>query len=112
MRHYQPCGAQYSELEDRKRQLMGDRPRLLSLSLLASVLTLALAGCKGFIVNPTLTSLTVTPATPSITAGNTQQMVATGTYNDGSTKTVTRSVTWASSDTSSLTLAAPDWSTA
>ena len=44
-----------------------------------TVLTSALAGCKGFILNPTLTSIVVSPATPSITARNTQQMVATGT---------------------------------
>jgi uncharacterized protein YjdB len=88
----------HTELENTKRQAKGIWPGWLLPSLLAFVLTLA--GCKGFIVNPTLTSITATPTTPSITAGNTQQMVATGTYNDSSTKTVTSSVTWASSDTS------------
>ena len=35
-------------------------------------------------VNPTLTSIAVTPASPTIAAGANQQMTATGTYSDGS----------------------------
>ncbi len=72
-------------------------------AVLASMV-LVMPACKGFIVNPTLTSIEVTPATPSITSGSTQQMVATGTYNDGSTKTLTSSATWTSSETSVATV--------
>jgi hypothetical protein len=44
-----------------------------------------------------LISLVVTPANPSIAAGNTQQFTATGTYSNGSTQNLTASVTWSSS---------------
>jgi uncharacterized protein YjdB len=56
------------------------------------------AGCTGFFVNPTLTSIDVRPTTPTIKEGNTRQMSATGTYDDGSTKDITGSVDWTSSD--------------
>ena len=45
----------------------------------------------------TLTSLAVTPATPSIVVTATQQFTATGTYSDNSTKDLTSTVTWTSS---------------
>ncbi len=45
-----------------------------------------------------LTSLDVTPKTPSIAAGRTQQFAATGTYSDGTMQTLTATVSW-SSDT-------------
>jgi hypothetical protein len=47
---------------------------------------------------PTLNSIAVTPATPTIQAGATQQFTATGTYSDNSTQDVTSQVTWASSN--------------
>ena len=66
--------------------------------LLATLVGLLLvAGCADFWVNPALTAITVTPITPSITVGSTVQMIATGTYSDGSTSTVGAS--WASSGT-------------
>ncbi|MHB8482750.1 MAG: Ig-like domain-containing protein [Nitrospiria bacterium] len=46
-----------------------------------------------------LTSITVTPTSASILVGSTQQFSATGTYTDGSTKDLTTSVNWVSSDT-------------
>ena len=51
-----------------------------------------------------LTSIAVTPASPSITVGATQQFKATGTYSDGSIKDLTSFVTWSSSNTSSVTI--------
>lgn len=55
----------------------------------AALAALALAAsCRGFFVKPTLTSLAVGPASPSIQTGstnNTAQMFAVGTFNDGST---------------------------
>src|SRR5271169_581151 len=58
---------------------------------LAALTMLALAvSCTGFFVNPTLTSISVGPVTPTIetgTTGNTVQMTAFGTNNDGSTNT-------------------------
>ena len=47
---------------------------------------------------PTLQSISVTPANPSIAKGTTEQFKATGTFSDQSTQDITTSATW-SSDT-------------
>jgi sugar lactone lactonase YvrE len=44
----------------------------------------------------TLTSIAITPASATIDVGATTNFVATGTYSDSSTKTITGNVTWAS----------------
>jgi len=54
----------------------------------------------------TLRSIAVTPASPSIAAGNTQQFTATGTYSDNSTNNITSTVTWKSSSTAFATIGA------
>jgi hypothetical protein len=51
-------------------------------------------GCNGFFVDPTLTTITITPITPSVPVAQTVQMTATGTYDDGSVKNITGSVSW------------------
>lgn len=66
--------------------------------LLASFLFLFAVGCNGFFVNPTLTSVTVGPSA-TIDQNGTVQMSAVGTYNDGSTSTLS-DVFWSSSETS------------
>jgi uncharacterized protein YjdB len=53
---------------------------------------------------PTLSSVAVTPANPSIQNGTTQQFTATGTYSDNSTKNITSTVNWTSSSTSIATI--------
>ena len=78
-------------------RLIGSFAALISLALAAS--------CRGFFVKPTLSSLSVGPATPSIQTGNTNntvQMSAIGTYNDGSTGHP--SVTWSITPTSTATI--------
>jgi uncharacterized protein YjdB len=65
----------------------------------AAILTVNAAGA-------TLQSIAVTPAPSSIVAGNTQQFTATGTYSDNSTKNITTSVTWKSSNTAFATIGA------
>jgi len=58
------------------------------------LLTLALAlGCNGLFVDPVLTGVTVGPAV-TIQTGNTVQMSAVGTYDDGSHKTLSSDVFW------------------
>jgi trimeric autotransporter adhesin len=70
--------------------------QLQLLAALAILFLLAFAiGCTGFFVNPTLTGVTVGP-TATIQQGKTVQMTATGTFNDGSTKTITSGVFWSS----------------
>jgi hypothetical protein len=49
---------------------------------------LACSACNGFFVDPTLTSIALTPAGVTILVGNTTQYQAVGTYNDGSTKSL------------------------
>src|SRR5206468_3033740 len=56
-------------------------------------------GSTSLTVGPAaLVSIAVTPANPSIAKGTTQQFAATGTYSDGSTQSLTSSVTWVSSN--------------
>jgi Big-like domain-containing protein len=71
--------------------------RILATFAALSLLALA-AGCRGFFVNPTLTSITVAPTSASIIQGGSQQINATGTFNDGSTKDLTGSATWTTSE--------------
>ena len=76
-----------------------------STAALATLTLLAfMVGCKGFFVNPTLTSLAIGPSNPTITKTQTQQMAATGTYDDGSTKDLTGRVTWTTSDSDCATI--------
>ena len=68
-------------------------------------------GCGGSSSNsgggnttPTLVGISVTPATPSITNGATQQFTATGSYSDGTTKNLTSTANWLSSVTTVATI--------
>lgn len=71
----------------------------LLLSAFTVLLSLTGAGCRGFFVNPKLTGLTVTPASLNLQIGASQQLVATGNYDDGSTKSLNgSSTTWSSAD--------------
>jgi uncharacterized repeat protein (TIGR03803 family) len=51
------------------------------------------------VTSATLVSLAVTPGSASQMTGSTQQFIATGTYTDNSTQTLTTTVAWTSSDT-------------
>ncbi len=53
-----------------------------------------------------LVSIAVTPASPSIAKGTTQQFAATGKYSDGSTQNLTSSTTWVSSNAAVATISA------
>ena len=75
----------------------------LSLSVLS---VSGIAGCKGFFIGPTLSTVTLAPSTPSIAVGKTQQMTATGTYDNSTTQTITDSASWASSDVAIATVSA------
>jgi trimeric autotransporter adhesin len=78
----------------------------------AALAMLALAvSCTGFFQNPTLSTITIDPPTPTISQGATQQMTATGTFQDGTTSTLTggtscsgSTVCWSSSDTTVVTI--------
>ncbi len=53
---------------------------------------------------PTLQSIAVTPANPTVPINSTQQFTATGTFSDQSTKDLTATATWASSNTDAATI--------
>lgn len=73
--------------------------KLRLLPIVAGFLGLALTtGCKGFFVNAPNT-VTVSPNSPSLTsAGQTQSFKALATFSDNTTKDVTSSATWSTSD--------------
>ncbi len=76
--------------------------------------TTTISAASGSITNSTvltvtgtavvLTSIAITPANPSVAAGQTQQFTATGTYSDGSTQNLTTTATWSSSSTAVATI--------
>jgi Big-like domain-containing protein len=77
------------------------KSKLRVICAFAALATLALAAsCRGFFVKPTLSSIVVSPPTPSIQTGstnNTVQMSVFATFNDGSTGSTP--VTWSISPT-------------
>jgi len=72
------------------------------LQLIASfgvlVLMAAAVGCHGFFVDPVLQTITVTPSAPGILVSKSQQMTATGIYDDGKQKNITGTSAWTTSD--------------
>jgi alpha-tubulin suppressor-like RCC1 family protein len=75
---------------------------LKTTSLLLAPMLALLAACGGSDkdsgtttpATPTLLSIAVTPATPTVAVGLTQQMTATGTYSDGKSAAITTGLTW------------------
>jgi uncharacterized protein YjdB len=67
-------------------------------------MTATLAGVSGSttvtVTAAVLTSITINPANSSIPAGTHEQLMAIGSFSDGTTKDVTQSLTWGSSDQS------------
>jgi hypothetical protein len=66
-------------------------------------LAVTLAGCGGSssktpASGATLSSVLIAPVAPSLAVGSTKQFAATATYSDNSTKDVTASATWSSSN--------------
>ncbi len=71
----------------------------------------SITGSATHTVTPaTLVSISVTPTTSSIALGTTRQLTAVGTYSDESTRDLTNSVTWTSSQTSTATISNADGS--
>ncbi len=81
------------------------------LVLLLSLFVPAFTGCNGgsgsneIPVQPQLVSIEITPAEASIAVDTEQQFVATGIYSDNSTKDLTATAEWSSSDPSVATVA-------
>ena len=84
------------------------------IAAIAALATLAVAAsCRGFFVNPTLTSLAIGPANLTLSPSTSgcsncsYQMAATATYSDGSTGNVTGQALWTSSNTAVANFTAP-----
>jgi uncharacterized protein YjdB len=56
------------------------------------------------LANLTLTTLTVSPSAPTVPAGLTQNLTASGTFDDASTQDLTDLVAWSSSDVTKVTV--------
>jgi Big-like domain-containing protein len=84
------------------------KQKLRLICAFAALATLALAiSCRGFFVNPTLTSIAISPTAPQVEVGKTLQLQAFGTFDDGSRNQIRSGVSW-SSDTSSVALIDPN----
>ena len=87
----------------------------------AVTVTVTVGGQSGSLANgfsytlplaASLTSISVTPANPTISNGASQQFTATGNYSDGSTQNLTASVAWSSLNGSIATITAGGLATA
>jgi len=67
----------------------------------------AIGGTTVLTVNaapPELTGLSISPSSATVFTGSSQQFAATGTYSDGSTQTLTATVTWSASPSTIATI--------
>ncbi|MBV8135743.1 MAG: Ig-like domain-containing protein [Deltaproteobacteria bacterium] len=78
----------------------GTRGLVSGIAAGGATITATLAGVSGTVgitvTAATLTSITITPASPSLAAGTTLQLAATGTFSDGSTEDLTSQASWQS----------------
>jgi len=77
--------------------------------LVSFMVLIGLAGCGGQVTtepvnagnsNGQLASLSLTPTNPAAATGTSQDFTAVGIYSDGTTRDMTASIVWSSSDTS------------
>jgi Bacterial Ig-like domain (group 2) len=88
-------------------RLVSHKPLALTTGL-ALLLCMTQGGCSGFFINPSLSSIFVTPPSSTIAVNNTVQLIATGVYSDGSQKAISgTSVGWSSSNTAVATVTSP-----
>jgi hypothetical protein len=86
-----------------ERMLAGKK---LPLTLAFTVLLVFAFGvsCKGFFVPPTLSSITINPASPSVQLSSTATLQAFGVNSDGTGSYLTSGVSWSTSDDSIATV--------
>ena len=84
---------------------MGHRRRIVLATGTAILLCLTCSGCSGFFINPSISSIFITPSAATVSVNNTQQLTATATYSDGSKNTLSgNSVGWTSSNDAVATI--------
>lgn len=65
-------------------------------------------GCSGFFINPSISSIFVTPPSSTIAVNNTVQLISTAIYSDGSQNMISGTeVGWSSSNTAVATVTSP-----
>ncbi len=90
---------------ERVLRLMSQRRSLVAATGTAIFLCLMSASCTGFFINPSLSSIFITPAAATVSVNGSQQLTATGTYSDGSKTPLSGStVGWSSSDNTIATV--------
>jgi len=82
---------------------MKSKVRLIGALVALGTLAVAIS-CQGFFVNPTLTGVSVGPQGLTLNIDETWQMSATGTYSDGSQKSLTKGLVWSSSDSNTVSV--------
>lgn len=89
-----------------KKEIISHRLRSSMWFLVLGTAVAWFSGCGGSGASEpaTLVSITVTPANASIQAQATQQFTAMGAFSDASSKDITKSVSWTSSDTNKATI--------
>ncbi|TGK01205.1 hypothetical protein EHQ53_09210 [Leptospira langatensis] len=71
-------------------------------NITATLGTISSAASTLTVTAAVLQSITITPSSPSVAKGKSQDLTATGTYSDASTQDLTTQVTWSSSDTNTV----------
>ncbi len=74
--------------------MLTGRKLALSLAFAALLLVAFGAGCRGFFVNPTLSTIAISPASVDLGIGSTTTLQVFGTYSDGTRSEVTSGVSW------------------
>ena len=70
--------------------MSSSKSKLRLIGAFAALVSLALAiSCRGFFVNPTVTSIVIDPPNPAVSIGSTQQLTAAGTDSNGNAVTLT-----------------------
>jgi Big-like domain-containing protein len=101
-----------------KQQVSGRFVQRVALFACIAGILITVGGCGGgsassqVVTAKTLSSIAISPANVSVVAGSNQQFTATGTYSDGSTQDLTKSVTWSSSTTGVATVSTSGLATA
>jgi trimeric autotransporter adhesin len=94
-------------LAGRIRPLSHRRLALIALTI-ALVLCITGAGCSGFFIKPSISSIFVSPPSSTIAVNTTVQLTATAIYSDGSQNTISgTSVGWSTSNTGVATVTSP-----
>jgi hypothetical protein len=99
---------QSGHVEGVPKNMPSTKSKLRLVGAFAALTALALAAsCRGFFVNPTISSLAIGPANLALSPGQQYQMVATATYSDGTTGTVTGQAVWSSASPNIASFSAP-----